>query len=324
MAGFMSSLWSNQAEAQFTVGSSATVTASPELPRPGDTVTLEATSLRSDINKAYFTWTVNGKTIDKGIGKKIFRFQNGKTGTTKAGVFITMEDGEEVSKDFTFSSASVDLIVKADTLVPPFYKGRAFPTYQGDTTVIALPTLFDATGAYLDPNKLIYKWEKDGYIIDSGYGKASIKVEGLMIERPSAIKVTVSSFNDQVHAVGETTISKTSPQIIFYENSPLYGILFNHALSGGATIKNQEVSITAYPYYFSANGSTDSSLTYDWSMNGNKLSENAKTGTVTFKTPATTGQTNLSLRVTNILRELQFSDASLIVNYNQKDNAPTF
>jgi hypothetical protein len=322
--GFAFSLWIQNVEAQFTIGSSANVTVSPELPRPGELVTMEATSLRSNIDKAFFTWSVNGKVIEKGIGKKIFQFQNSKSGITKVSVAITMEDGEEIEKNYNFSGAAVDLVWKANTYVPPFYKGRALPSYQSDVTVIALPTLYETNGSYLSPDKLLYKWEKDGYVIDSGYGKSSIIVEGQMIERPSAITVLVTSFNGQIQARGELTITKQSPEIIFYENNPLYGTLFNHALEKNATINSREIGLTAYPYFFSAFTSTDPSFSYSWTMNGSPLVTDSPTPTVTFKTPGTTGQSNIGLRVTNTLRELQFSDKSLIVNYNQNNTGPSF
>jgi hypothetical protein len=55
---------------------------------------------------------------------------------------------------------------------------------QSAITFIAIPHLF-SYGKELEPEKLIYKWYKDGEIIDdlSGYGKNSIKLNSSILGR---------------------------------------------------------------------------------------------------------------------------------------------
>ncbi len=309
------------------IGEDASVNVSPANPAANATVRMEAASLRTDINRATITWMLNGKTEKKGIGEKTFQFQNGAIGkTTTVDVYIVTQEGQTIEKHYTFRASSIDIIWKANTYVPPFYKGKALPSYQSDTTFIALPTFLDGSGTPINPKSLVYTWKKDNTILgdQSGYGKQSLTVPGSIINRPYTIQVDVASFDNRYKASGSTSIQKGSPDIVFYENNPLYGVQFNRALEGQATINNQEISIAAYPYHFSARERQDLNLSYTWRMNGATISTDTITPTITFKTPGVAGTSALNLRIENTAKILQFFDKSLTVKYGDAGNASVF
>lgn len=309
------------------LGDDATISVFPTNPAANETVTMEAGSLRTDINRATISWSLNGKVQKSGIGEKKFQFQNGDLGkTTIVDVTIVTQEGQTISKHYGFRASSIDIIWKADTYVPPFYKGKALASYQSDMTFIAMPQFLDSNGAYINPKSLLYTWKKDNVVLgdQSGYGKQSLTIPGSIINRPYSVQVDVTSFDGRYKASGSTGIEKGSPDIIFYENNPLYGVQFDRALEGPTKITNQEMSVAAYPYYFSAPSRTTTNLSYTWLMNGTRISTDSFTPTITFKTPGIEGTSVLNLRIENTAKILQFFNKSLSVNYGQVGNASVF
>lgn len=298
----------------------------PTNPAANQTIDMDASSLRTDINRATISWVLNGKTEKKGIGEKTFQFQNGAAGkTTTVDVYITTKEGASIEKHYTFRASGIDIVWKANTYVPPFYKGKALPTYQSDITFVALPNFLDGNTP-INPKNLVYTWKKDNVVLGSlsGYGKQSVSIPGSIIDRPYTIQVEVASFDDRYKASGQTSITKVSPDVIFYENNPLYGVNFNKALENPTTVSNQEMSVSAFPYYFSTTNREDYNLTYTWKMNNTKLSTDQYSPTITFKTPGVAGTSILSLKVENTSKILQFLEKTLTTKYGTQGNASVF
>ncbi len=164
--------------------------------------------------------------------------------------------------------ADVEMVWEAHSYTPPFYKGKALYSIGGEVAVVALPP------AYLgNPSTLSYVWKKDAEVQGafSGVGKNSFTFSGSQFGESPLITVEVS--NGNTSSYGSLRLQQTAPVVRFYENRPLEGVSLDHALPRSFSTREKEVVVEAYPYFFSASGRADSTLSYTWTANGQKLTD---------------------------------------------------
>ena len=165
-------------------------------------------------------------------------------------------------------NTDVEMVWEAHSYVPPFYKGKALYSVGGEVTVLAVPP--EDLG---NPSTLSYTWKKDATVdgAASGVGRRSYTFSGSEFGGSPNVVVEVS--NGKQSAYGFVRLQQTKPVIRFYENKPLEGVVLEQALPRSFSTKNKDVTVEAYPYFFSARGRTDGLLSYTWSANGQKLSD---------------------------------------------------
>ena len=258
------------------VNEPVTFTVSPEFPRPDTDVTVSVQSNNTDLNRADFIWYVNGKVFRKGPGIKNITVSSGKSGTlTTVSVDVTTVDIGKISNEVSFRPAEVDLVWQTDGYVPPFYKGKALELYGSSFKVVALPDFYTAGGKKMDPKTLIYSWKKNGTADgqQSGYGKDSFKSSQTSYVRGGdTISVEVSTNDRSIGAKKVVVISPQSADIVFYENSPLYGIVYEKAFENTFTLTAEELTLHAEPYNLSTYNPLSGVLGLDWSLNGSDVS----------------------------------------------------
>jgi hypothetical protein len=279
----------------------------PPAPQPNQSVTVEVSSLSMNLDGATISWTYNGKALESGMGKKRISTTIGPANTqTSIRAVVSLPTGARIVKSISVNPSFVDLVSNAESYTPPFYKGKAQFPYQGEVMIVAIPHLTKG-GTRINPKNLIYSWILDGDPVteSSGLGKDSMKLIGGVIVRPSVVSVTVTSIDGTQRGTGNTTVAPTSPQITFYEESPLYGILFNRIVGNSIRLSSNEMWLRAVPYFFSSPTSySASNLSYEWEINDNAVST-VSSGIVLRQPGKVTGTSHISLRVSNPEKILQ-------------------
>ncbi|MEN9582654.1 MAG: hypothetical protein RL641_608, partial [Candidatus Parcubacteria bacterium] len=245
------------------------INVNPELPQPGDTVAVEVKSYITDLNGASVAWYVNQKLVFSGIGKTKYTFTAPKDGSrSNISALITTIEGRQIQKNTSVQANGVDLFVETSGYTPPFYLGKASVAYQNQVKIIAVPHLINTNGVEIDPKKLIYNWKRDSKVLQdqSGFGKQAAIVTGNIVPRPYTITVDVSSLDGKTHGQTSLDLEETSPSIVLYENDPLYGVLYNNAISERFRMNQSELSVIAAPFGFNIKDSN--SIDYVWSING--------------------------------------------------------
>ncbi len=293
-----------------------TPTIIPSSPKPGDSVTISINTYSTDLNKDKIIWTVNGKVVKSGIAEKSITTTMGAIGkTTTININITDPDGQFVDKIISLSPTQIDLLYQADSSVPPFYQGKALYPHQGQLKITAMPVFIDSYGVKINPSNLIYKWRKDDVVLGSlsGYGKQTLNLQGSAISNSITINVEVMSVDGSISGSQEITITPTQPNILFYKNSPLYGVMYENALAGTYKLDSAEVSISAVPFYY--NNQNINSLNYSWAVNSNAV--DGQTNTKTFRPVGDIeGSSQVSVRVENPIKFLQYATKDLMINFN--------
>lgn len=285
----------------------------PMFPKAYTEIRAMVSSYSFNTNRAYITWSVNGKIVEQGTGKKNITFKTGDIGTTvRLSVSITTENGLNLNEIKEIKIGELDLLWQANTHTPPFYRGKALPTEGSSIIITALPQGWGPTGS------LIYEWKRNFKNLPglSGVGKNSISFSFTDISNEENIGIKVSTSKGEVLAEKLMTIKIREPEIVLYEESPLEGTLSQKALSLVRKIQlsQPEIVIRAEPYFFLK--PTINSLSYEWTMNKEPLNTLSKPNTVGLNIPASSegGTAIIELKARNttasfdqITKKLQFS-----------------
>lgn len=271
---------------------------SPQYPGPNQNVNAVLSSHVVNLDKANISWSINSQELSRGIGKKSFTFRTEDSGvSTTLSATIDTIDGQNMLKTIVIKPAGVDMLWEAyDAYVPPFYKGKVLAPSQGQFKVVAVPNLINQNGK-VSMNNLSYVWAKDGKVQNdsSGWGKSFFIFQNSYLDRDNTVEVKVSDISGNTNASGKITLNTTNPKILFYKNDPLLGVRWENALSNGFNINQEGEILTIEPYFFSPKNINSSDLTFDWSINGEKIStpepknilfikpETGQSGTATIK-----------------------------------------
>jgi hypothetical protein len=300
---------------------SLSILISPANPRPQENVNLKLQSFSFDLNRSTITWVIDGIERQTGPGLKEFNFQAGRAGQpVSVGVIVETQTGQIFSRQTNFTPAGVDLIFEAVSYTPPFYKGRAMNINQGLIVVAAFPEIFDEMGRKFNTNELIFTWKKDGVVMgsDSGVAKNYFTYNGSVPVRDVEIEVLVSARNQNISAGRSVLIERGSPKIVFYENSPIYGLMTNRAIKGAVQMLSDEFTFVAVPYFYSVGYAGSPDLEYSWSLDRRSVvSQNPiNKFTVRQESPGS-GTARIGLSIKNLARIFQFGDSEFVINFQR-------
>lgn len=291
----------------------------PTNPKPGDEIDASIQSYGIDLNHAQISWYVNGALKASGIG--IINFQTtaealGKPMTIL--VKISPDTGENpTEKSVTLSAQDVDIIWEASSYTPPFYKGKALYAPEGTVNFVAMPNIINKSGTRVSPANLVYKWSVDNSVVggQSGYGKNTFKFSGSIIAKDSIVEVEVTA-PDGTTGAGIVLLTPQNPKTVFYQNDPLYGIMFNKAITNGYKLKEKEIRIDAYPYFFSVPTKSSSNISYIWKLNDEDIPEATQKNSALFRnTTGQSGTSKISVSVDDAAHILQHSDTAVNVDF---------
>lgn len=262
------------------------LTSNPPYPKANEEITLSAESFSTNLNSSRIIWNVNGTVVADDIGKKQITIETGPVGSvTIVTLEITPQGEKTFQKQFTITVAEVAFLWEAKTYTPPFYKGKALFTPESPVVVAAIPQ-FASSNNLIPAQNLVYQWKQDDKVLynQSGYGKRSIEIQGNYWGRKDPVSVSVTSLDKSISLTKTITLEPKKPLVLAYEDNPLLGILFNNAITGPFSIKkDSEVSVFIAPYFFISKLLSGDGTKYDWSMNGNSITDQQGGNTVTFR-----------------------------------------
>ena len=283
--------------------SDVTIAMTPSSPAPGDTVALSLESPLIDLSQSSVTWYENGKVIDQGTGDTSASVQTGALGQhMTVSAVVQTPDGTSATTQITIAPTQIDLLVDSDSYVPPFYLGRALPSAGTDLRVQAMARFKRADGSYVPSSSIVYTWKQDGRVVGnlSGTGKSSVILPAAPLYGTSEIEVDARSTDNAFSGVASVALPSTQPVVLLYQDSPLFGVMYYHALPETATIGDSEMTFAAVPYFAQASGANDPRLAYAWTVNGSLIAASASDPSeVTLNAANSDGQATIGLTLTH-------------------------
>lgn len=288
----------------------------PQNPGPDETVTIYLKSYSFNINTAYIEWSADGIMQKGGVGVTSFKVTTKKLGdTTQVAAKITPTGSIPIIKNISITPMSVDILWQAtDSIVPPFYKGKAMPTSESKIKLVALPQIVSVSGNRVAPEVLVYNWKEEyqNKQASSGYGKNFFFTEMDYLNTQKNVSVDVSSRDGGIATRGFVDVSSVDPELRLYASSPLYGPLTDTELTDSFTVSTSDISIVAMPYFFSPGNPSSSLLEYKWQLNGSPIGTPAIPNALFLHRESnSTGNATLELVATNITKLFQSGTARL-------------
>lgn len=162
---------------------------------------------------------------------------------------------------------SVDILWQGETYTPPFYEGRALWSKQSLISMTAIPQSLG------NPGSLIYKWTQNGTVLGniSGVGKNTLKFEDSIFSKPYEIKVEILSADEEILAENTIVIESVSPQVLIYENNPVYGYSFHKEAGNAFRLPEGEITLAAFPLFGSPKFRESDNFSYEWRVNNGEL-----------------------------------------------------
>lgn len=295
------------------------VTTDPTYPGANQFVKVNLESYAIDLNRSTISWFVNGQLEKEASGDKTLTFKTGPIGSN-TNILILIKDNKEQTYQQTINinPAEVDLVWEGQSYTPPFYKGKAIYPLQGTVKIVAIPNL--VVGGNQEPAKnLVYTWSVDGDAISqaSGLGKNSMTYTGGTLPNNVKISVEVSTLDKKFNASRSISLSPQLPQLLFYENNPIYGVMYNKALSSNTALSQSEISLVGIPYFIGAKERSGNNLKYEWRQNGNIVS-NSNKSTLSFKQDkGQEGVSFIGLQVSNPEKMFQMAENDISIKFGK-------
>ncbi len=296
------------------------ISTNPSAPAPLQSMTVSVESFITDLNAASIVWLVGGKNYAQGTGITSIQTSAPPLGKDLViSIVIMTAEGKEVKKSLAIKSGGVDLVWESGGFIPPFYRGKALFAYENPIKVTAMPHLAGTNDTELDPRTLVYKWKENDKVIQdqSGYGKQILTIQE-STPRPLNVSVEVTTRTGSQKASASMTLTPGNPSISFYEEDPLYGVLYNKAVSNRFDLSHPEVTIHAVPYTFTTS-TKNSPLSYVWSINDLERKDLSTNQSITLRTKAgSEGSSDISLEIRNVESILQGAKGGLSVFFTKK------
>ena len=186
--------------------------------------------------------------------------------------------------------------------------------------IVALPKINNVFGGRVRNQDLIFTWEENGRVLgnSSGRGRNTLQIVGPRLFNTTNIAVTVATLKNSTIAKRLLSLSAIDPLIVFYENSLLYGTQFNTAIHSTFRLQNEEITVTAHPFYIASNGRADNDIEYNWVVNGQTVvPDGDKSSLVLRQTGSGEGSATISLTVRHLRELIQQAQNSFTILFSR-------
>jgi len=244
----------------------------PSNPAPHENTVITLSSYAYNLDTVSIKWSMTGKTVSSGIGKKSFSLEAPAAGSeTNVIATLSLLDGEMETKITIRPSVMVLLWQANDSYVPPFYRGKALPTPDSEVKIVAIPEIRTSSGL-VDSKNMTYAWKKDytNNVDGSGYGKNSFLFINDYLENSNNISVVASTVDQKYSSAANVNIGMVQPKILFYKNDNDLGTIWHNTLIDSYKIQESEI-VEAVPYFISPKTIQHPALVWNWFINDNRV-----------------------------------------------------
>jgi hypothetical protein len=274
-----------------------TLSATPRFPDPYTPYEVEVSAPSGTYDGAVIKWYIDGVEDLTVRNQRSHTLTAGAVGErTNIRVVLQKRDGGTKELELFVTPVQIDIILEANTTVPHFYKGRALPSPVSQARATAIIT----TGKSINRETLSYRWEINNEVQNVG----SIRgLSSFNFTMPLGQKVDIGvSISDADSILGEKTVSITpaQPEILFYQENPLLGVL-ERALTGNVSLVGNQITVRGEPYYLNPFTGRDRYL-IEWALGGQFVDNNgaSEPNVITLQGDGTTSEGNVALRMADL------------------------
>lgn len=288
------------------------IISTPTYPGPFEQFSLELSIPDVSYSGASIKWYVDGEEDTVARNKRQHTLIAGDLGETMdIRVVITKQNG--VTKELTrrITPTQIDIVLEGLTTVPDFYKGRAVPAQNTTARAVAIVS----NGQSLERANLTYEWRLNGSLLEVGAIRGLQAVEfQVPIGLEHYLEVTISDQSGEIAAKG-VTFRPAEPEIVFYEQSPITGVV-ERALGDEVTVAGNQITLQAEPYYFDPNYDQPGRLV-EWNLGGQVIDNSTQPdrNVITLQGSGTNSGGLVSLRLADLTQLSLPTSRSIFVQF---------
>ncbi|HVM73668.1 MAG TPA: hypothetical protein VMU13_02190 [Candidatus Paceibacterota bacterium] len=207
----------------------------------------------------------------------------------------------DVTAPVTSIASRLDLLMDADSYVPPFYHGRALPSAGSLIKLQAIPYFKRSNGSLIPISDIVFTWKQDDRVIgnNSGLGRSSVALPAAILYGTTNIEVDAQSSDNTRFGSATISIPSAEPPLILYGDDPLLGVTYYRALGNTTNLPATQMTFAAVPYFAAVGSASDPRLTYAWTVNGSPIASDANDpDEITLNAKGSNGQAAVGLTVT--------------------------
>lgn len=299
--------------AQFSLGQERIeLVLNPQFPQAESRVTARLDDYAIAVPAVGINWYLDGELVPDATNQRELTFTAGPVGSrTVVSVVSTLSNGAQISAEQTIEPSSIDLIIEAQTRTPAFYRGRALPSIGSRVNVIAITALADI----IPPENLVYTWRLNNRVLEGGMVRGRNSISFTMPQgRFATLSLEVKRPDEPPFARKIIDIPSFAPELVFYELSPLYGLI-TRAVSRELIMMGNTIAIRAEPYNLDlATYNAPSHL--EWRVD-NRIVQNPSSNpyNLPLEMRGGSGISRISFHVRNILQVLQGARGEFNLRY---------
>ena len=292
--------------------SGSSLVLSPRYPEPNQEVTISLNDFTINTQGAKIQWFINGEHKAAFDNQRSIQHITGPLGSTDTILArTTLPNGSVLKAKKNITPIRIDMLVEADTLAPPFYKGRTIPSSGSLVRVTAIPF----TGKTKSPTSYSYIWKIGNNVQQGGsvYGKNFTTFTPGFEKN---VHVSVDVIDKSGTRVGQKSISIpiTDPELYFYEINPLRGIS-QTAMRSPYIFIGDEMQIRAEPYFIDKNILKKNPL-LQWKLNGKTIKNpSGDPQEITLRKEGDSGSFTLEFHIRNLQQLLQGVKESITITF---------
>lgn len=278
----------------------------PKTPGANEEVTIRLESYTTNLGNSAIAWYVNKVKLSEGIALTEVKVRTLDFGQkTIVDAVIITDQGERIDKQFVIAPAELDLLWEAQTYTPPFYKGKALPTFKSLVRVTAIPRFNSLTS---DPKKYHYKWTFNRNLgLGEATGKNSVVFPMGYADTPVPVDVTITLAGTDWTGDKHISVPGFPAKAVLYQQDPLLGINFNSAWTKGIETKESEFVAYAVPYFFSLDDLVNNRLVLRWEIDRGYVSPGLDARYLTIPNPIEKNDDGASVRgATAVTKTISF------------------
>lgn len=229
-----------------------TILTTPELVRPYETFTIQPESTLISLAEAKLRFFINGVLVSESQGKSAFSATAPAPGSSMV-IKVTAETFDEFyEKQIVITPQDVVLVMEPSSTIPPGYRGAALLPAQSETRIVAMASFKTTAGVTIPASELIYSWQAGTRELEdfSGTGRSVLTVEGPLRYRSETISVYVTTKDKRFAAYAQVAMEPVTPFVRMYRADPLIGTLSVPAIGTSLTMKSEEETLVAAPFFF--------------------------------------------------------------------------
>jgi len=313
---FVLASYTTVSNAQVT-GPSAAIDMSQNNPRPYEEVTATLNAYSYNLSGATIRWYVNGVAQVEAENAYTMTFTTGGLGETiSLKTIITFPGGSTVPVTRVFSPSNVDIILEGDTSVPVFYRGRALGSTGATMRAVAVSQIKGSP----DPKNLFYTWKLGRQMLLGGTAKGANAVTFSLPLSSALLSVEITDASGKQLGGSSITVESTAPEIHFYEQNPLRGLM-QTALDGTYALEKEEIIVRAEPYFVSP---VRSGGEEGWTLDGRRVAPtDSDLRLLTLRQTGGSGSAKLQYSFANTSPFLQYAQNSFTMLFDDSGITPT-